>query len=312
MRGKRQKQYRKLMHKYQLTFAFREPYQVLLDAQIIIDAARCKMQLGHLLQQTLHGAIKPMITTCSIRHLYQMPPSPEKEAWIAVAKSAERRRCGHHELEAPLTELECVESVVDPKGNGTNKFRYVVASQDVEIRRKMRGVVGVPLVYISRSVMILEPMAEKSERVKEGEEKAKIKAGLKFRRGAEKRKRDDEEDDDGEEESGKAGEARDRDVEEPAKKKVKAKGPKGPNPLSVKKAKKEEPTSKNKQGDERAATRRATKADSQAADRGELAATANDESGHGVTDETRKRKRKRKPKDATAGAEATSVADGED
>lgn len=310
MKGKRSKQYRKLMEKYQLTFQFREPYQVLLDSEIITAASRFKMNLGHMLQNTLHGEIKPMITQCSIRHLYNAPNSPDKEGWITVAKAAERRRCGHHELEHPLTELECISSVVDPKGSGSNKFRYVVASQDLEVRRKMREVVGVPLVYIARSVMILEPMADKTERVKEGEEKAKIKAGLKSRWGAaggEKRKRKREDEDEG----GGA----EVDGEEPAQKKKKAKGPKGPNPLSVRRAKKEEPAKKNKQvEDERAAIRKATKTDPQAAEKATLATTDAGEDANGVTDGTRKRKRKRKPKDTNTGAEAEAATfgDGDD
>lgn len=32
--------------------------------------------------------------------------------------------------EDPLTERECMMSVVDPKGKGENKFRYVVVTQD--------------------------------------------------------------------------------------------------------------------------------------------------------------------------------------
>jgi U3 small nucleolar RNA-associated protein 23 len=79
MRGKRSKQYRKLMHAYALTFGFRAPYQVMLSSTIIRDAARFKMQLGHMLSNTLHGEIKPMITQCCIRHLYNAVPEPGHE-----------------------------------------------------------------------------------------------------------------------------------------------------------------------------------------------------------------------------------------
>lgn len=217
------------MHAYALSFNFREPYQVLLDADIIRDAARFKMKLGSMLENTVHGTIKPMITQCCIRQLYDAEVEPEqkadKENWIEVAKQAERRKCGHHEFEQPLSALECIQSVVDPKGSGTNKHRYVVASQDREIREAMRQIAGVPLIYINRSVMILEPLAAKTEKVREAEEIGKRKAGLRGRPPlavAEKRKREDDQDD--------AGEA--------AVKRKKIKGPKGPNPLSMKKAKK--------------------------------------------------------------------------
>jgi U3 small nucleolar RNA-associated protein 23 len=307
MRGKRSKQYRKLMHAYALTFGFRAPYQVLLSATIIRDAARFKMQLGHMLTNTLHGEIKPMITQCCIRHLYKAVPEPgqerDKEAWIEVAKQAERRRCGHHELEEPLSELECITSVLDPKGSGTNKHRYVVATQEREVRAKMREVAGVPLVYINRSVMVMEPMAQHSAEVREAEEKGKVRAGLKSRRGAEvvsgeKRKVEGE----GEE------------AAESAPKRKKPKGPSGPNPLSVKKPKKEktagEKTAEEKKSvgrkveDERSVLRKAEKQDPQVGEKA-ISAEAVVEGAEGegaASTDGSKRKRKRKPntKDAAA------------
>lgn len=310
MRGKRSKQYRKLMHAYALTFHFRAPYQVLLSSTLIRDAARFKMQLGHMLTNTLHGEIKPMITQCCIRHLYDAVPEPgqerDKEQWIEVAKQAERRRCGHHELETPLSELECIQSVLDPKGSGTNKHRYVVATQDRDVRAAMREVAGVPLVYINRSVMVMEPMAGRSADVREAEEKSKVRAGLKSRRGAEvvvggeKRKADD----DGNEEM-KDGDAA------PAPKRKKAKGPSGPNPLSVKKSKKEKPQQeggeKKSQGrkteDERSAIRKAAKQDPQAGEKALGAEAALGESTSG-----NKRPRKRKPKEAASAPSDEAVA----
>lgn len=55
-------------------------------------------------------------------------------------------------------ELDCIAGVVGPE----NKHKYVVATQDVELRKKLRLVPGVPLVYISRSIVLLETPSEKS------------------------------------------------------------------------------------------------------------------------------------------------------
>ena len=298
MRTKRAKQYKKLLIKYSQTFGFREPYQILVDASIIRSAASFKMRLGSMLSNTLSGEIKPMITQCCIRHLYDLPTTTdaerrEKDEWIEVAKQAERRRCGHHELPEALSALECILSVVDPKGSGSNKNRYVVASQEVEIRTRMRAIAGVPLIYINRSVMILEPMAAKSEQLRASEEKAKVRAGLKGSRPAAngdlKRKRDDEE----------------ADVEMPdrarmiaaaeggglpAQKKQKAKGSKGPNPLSVKKATKPKSAVQEAE-DESAVMRRVAKKDVKAAENVPETELAGEED---ATEAPKKRKRKRK------------------
>ncbi|KAL8700651.1 MAG: hypothetical protein Q9201_005337 [Fulgogasparrea decipioides] len=194
------------------------------------------------LERILHGKVKPMITQCSIRHLYTLPvPQSEKDPLILLAKSMERRRCNHHELENPLSTLECYSNIIDPRKSATNRHRYVVASQEEEVRRFCRGIKGVPLVYVKRSVMILEPMAEGSVGVKEGMERDKFRTGLQGRAG--KRKRDVE----GEQPTGNIGEdheiagvERGEGSEEPMQKKKRVRGPKGPNPLSVKRSKKRE------------------------------------------------------------------------
>ncbi|CCE34521.1 hypothetical protein E4U22_007592 [Claviceps purpurea] len=252
MRGKRSKQYRKLMERFCMTFGFREPYQVLVDAEMVQDSCRFKMELEPALQRTAHGKVKPMITQCEIRKLYAKKNEPGINEAIEVAKSCERRRCGHHpdEYPEPLSTLECFRSVMDPKDSGENKHRYVVASQSQELRRMLRGVRGVPLIYIKRSVMILEPMSDESVQLRAREERKKFRAGIKPTIGKRKRTEKDDDDDEEEEgadhgagEGGKDNETAHKDSNDasstgPAKKKNKRHGPKGPNPLSVKKAKK--------------------------------------------------------------------------
>lgn len=217
-----------------------------MDADIIKDADRFKMDLLGGLERTLHGPVKPstspppshtqystlltlpVITQCSMRHLYASSSEPGMPFVIDKAKTYERRRCGHRpeDFPEPLSTTDCLRSVVDPKESKTNKHRYVVAANDETCRKTMRGVLGVPLVYIKRSVMIMEPMAQDTRGVRGREESGKFREGLK--RGS-KRKREQGEGEGGEKNVGEDG------VKKNAKK---APGPKGPNPLSVRKAKK--------------------------------------------------------------------------
>lgn len=144
-------------------------------------------------------------------------------------------------------------------------------------------------VYISKSVVILEPMATATETAREREEKAKFKAGLKGRRGAnagEKRKREDEEADTEGRDNGiiveqSTGDAR------PQKKR--SKGPKGPNPLSVKKAKKR--TDKPPEGNRKAAAKDSSTDRPRPADAADTSMPEGEESS-----KRRRRRRKHKPK----------------
>ena len=241
MRGKRAKQYRKVMQQFSQTFGFREPYQTLVTASIILDAASMKIDLVPALTRTVRGTgmvlneplpelanylvltdtVKPMITQCCIRHLY----ATKDQTIISSAKEFERKRCGHHLAEQPLSAQECLRSVLSTaKGTPSNPHRYIVAVQEPEIRAELRAIPGVPLIYITRSVMILEPISAVSQDTREKVERSKLWQGIKM---TGKRKREEE-----------LGESVVEKEHTGGRKRVK--GPKGPNPLSVKKPKNRE------------------------------------------------------------------------
>jgi U3 small nucleolar RNA-associated protein 23 len=165
------------------------------------------------------------------------------------------RHCSHNADSTPIDEIECLLSLLSP-GTETkkNKEHYILATAEPLLRKtnpnepkrrwkteedkkeeeamnrskllrsSARSIPGVPIIYVKRSVMVLEPLSSASEMVRDGHERGKFRAGLDLDPALGKRKRDGEEGDDASE------------TEEPKKKR----GPKvkGPNPLSVKKAKK--------------------------------------------------------------------------
>ncbi|KAI0485214.1 Fcf1-domain-containing protein [Xylariaceae sp. FL0804] len=300
MRAKRSKAYKKLMGQYALTFGFREPFQVLMDASFILTATQCKMDLVHMLEITLHGKVKPMITQCCMRHLYNRKSEPSVSEAIEAAKLFERRRCGHHpsDYPEPLPEIECLSSVVDPKDTGVNKFRYCCALNEDEARAEIRAIPGTPLLYIKRSVLIMEPISTVSAKARSRDEKSKFRAELKPAAGSGKRKRvasEADEEGDGDSTQQSAG------ATKPDKKaKKKAYGPKQPNPLSVKKRKKSEPSAgegvipRTHKTEENSIETLGAEGPPEVDRR---AATDND-----GEEETQKRKRRRKHKSKSAGA----------
>ncbi|KAK8440284.1 Small subunit processome component [Candidozyma auris] len=211
MRQKRAKSYKKQMNVYLHTFKFREPFQIIVDDELVLTCNKASFNLTKGLERTIQGEAKPMITQCCMQSLYLT----KDESAIALAKSFERRRCNH--FGNPKPSKECIESIVNI--DGENKHRYVVATQDVELRRKLRGVPGVPLVFMNRSVMVMEPASNATMRAAALSENAKLTGGLNDTKIGYVKK-----DEEGKDES-----------EQPQKKK--RKGPKEPNPLSVKKKK---------------------------------------------------------------------------
>jgi U3 small nucleolar RNA-associated protein 23 len=151
------------------------------------------------------------------------------------------------------------------------------------LRTGARSVPGVPIIYVKRSVMILEPLSLSSERVRLGVEKSKFKMGVEAALSVVsglKRKRGEGQDEE------------DHVVKDRGPKKAKA-----PNPLSMKKPKSREKQRLEDQGRKE--------------HRGG-AGSAHENAGDGETTSNVKTKRKRRHKsaktgDADADAPAASV-----
>lgn len=212
MRQKRAKAYKKQMNIYLHTFKFREPFQTIVDDELVLVCHKGQFDIVKGLNRTIQAETKPMITQCCMQALYLTENQPA----IELAKTFERRRCNHN-IKDPKTPVECIQSIVDI--NGENKHRYIVASQSMKLRRKLRSIPGVPLVFMNRSVMVMEPASDASKRAAALSENAKLQAGLNDKKVGFVDKEEEK-------------------IEEPQKKK--RKGPSEPNPLSVKKKKKEE------------------------------------------------------------------------
>lgn len=232
MRQKRAKAYKKQMATYERDFGFRHPYQVLYSADFLVAARSFQLDAVAGIKRTVQNEVKNMITQCCIKELYDAKADPS----IRLAKSMERRRCGH--VDAPETPTSCILECVGTR----NKNRYIVATQDQKLREKLRRVPGVPLVYINRSVMILEPPSPATLMIKEIREKAKL--GLsqeeaeilgKRKRPASKEVSADATSDNDSSEDESAEKARGQGTEQRPRKT--RKGPPGPNPLSAKKPK---------------------------------------------------------------------------
>ncbi|KXN89861.1 rRNA-processing protein utp23 [Leucoagaricus sp. SymC.cos] len=215
MRQKRTKAYRKLMHLYCQSFGFRQPYQVLVDAEICRTAISQKIDIVNQLGTVLQGEVKPMITQCCIHELYLQGKAQQPAT--DLAKSFERRKCNHKEA---VPGDECLLSVVGDR----NKHRYVIVTLSQLLRAQLRTVPATPIVHINRSVVVLEPPSDTTLQAKARAEEQVLHAM----------------DLDKLHTSNSA-------PEPPPKKK---RGPKGPNPLSVKrKADRAAPSSSGKAKD---------------------------------------------------------------
>ncbi len=224
------------------------------------------MPLYRYLENTLHGKVKPFITKCTLASILGTTDlhTSRRPDFLPPPTELPLRHCSHSEIEGEevevLPEEECLLDLLSGGVTGNqqpkNKQHFVLGTADplvvkdkskksgvlgkvkrpvspsIEggIRAQAREIPGVPIIYVKRSVMILEELSSASLGVRRREEKDKFREGLLGTEGR-KRKRDEdnvEGNDDNKENGGEI---------ETAAPKKKAKGIKGPNPLSVLKKK---------------------------------------------------------------------------
>jgi len=134
---------------YQHSFGFREPYQIIVDGNFIKVAQNSRLDYKSMLQETVVGKTRIMTTNCVINELRTL--GEDFMGAALAAKRLEKRRCTHGGN--PVNAADCIKEII----GDTNQFNYCVATQDLSLRDYLRRIPGIPLIYINRSVMILEP-----------------------------------------------------------------------------------------------------------------------------------------------------------
>ncbi|KAG0687756.1 hypothetical protein C6P40_001925 [Pichia californica] len=225
MRQKRAKQYRKQIQTLKTTFKFKTPIQCVVDDSTLLEAIKANYDLIKGMNTIVQNETKFFITQCCIEHLYES----KNQLAIDLAKRMEKRRCNHKET---LSSFDCIKSITNI--DGENKFRYLVVTQDENLRTSLRNIAGVPLCFLYRSVLVMEPMSKVTKRVVDAVERLKLTQGLNSS-DAGKRLRDIEED----------LQENDESINQPQKKKIKNKI-KGVNPLAMKKKQQKKPNQDSK------------------------------------------------------------------
>lgn len=230
MKGKKYKRSQHAVKNiYEKYFGIRKPYQIIVDAPFCIETLKIKIAPTEAFTEVFGGAVKLMTTPCIQAELAAYDRKNDAGAAF-VARRFEIRRCQHDK--GSKTGSECLKDLISTN----NPHHYCIASQDIELRKDLRKIVGVPLIFILRDTVLMEAPTDKClEVVRKMEGKKLKKVDLEIIKKVTDRivssvsvsgDASDQKDD-----------ADNRKLEKPkAKKKKKKHGIKNPNPLSCKKA----------------------------------------------------------------------------
>eukprot|EP00457_Paulinella_chromatophora_P011131 gb/GEZN01011257.1/.p1 GENE.gb/GEZN01011257.1/~~gb/GEZN01011257.1/.p1 ORF type:complete len:327 (-),score=77.77 gb/GEZN01011257.1/:158-1138(-) len=215
MKYKRYKRIRKFLKLYQLNFKLKPPYKVLMDGEFIQAALEGKIMLKEQIPKLVqddHSA--PFVTKCVLQYLQAGGGFYSGAARIASTLGF--LKCRHKK--GVLSPKDCILLQV-PEGNPDG---LILAAQDLELREAIRRMPAVPLFFIRGSVPVMEAPEGTMQESIVGHVQALNRLSQ------------------SEQTLVSVGSAEHNQQGEEALKKRKRKGPKQPNPLSMKKKKPKE------------------------------------------------------------------------
>ncbi|GAB9466741.1 Rrna-processing protein [Globisporangium polare] len=221
MRYLRAKGIRKALRQFHFLCGIKPPYKLLLDGNFIAMCMQMKVDIHERLPKFLQvkphevqyfipaAALKELeLLGDAMRPAFEVAQSftvVEDDVPVASADSA-----------APVDVTAVIRNIIGER----NDRKFLVATQEVELRKELRAIPGVPLFYLNRSVLVFEDISRATLAIVRQEEKVnRAKLDVNEKRKLEHVAADDKNKDEDEEERRRL-------------KKVRAKGP---NPLSMKK-----------------------------------------------------------------------------
>ncbi|XP_045130019.1 rRNA-processing protein UTP23 homolog [Portunus trituberculatus] len=166
MKIRRQKKSQKILAFFQSNFALQAPYTVLLDATFCRAALEGKVLIKEQIPKYLGAQTKIVTTQCIILEVEKLSKISSKlyGTWIVV-KQFPVHKCGHEGDPVPAS--FCAKSLLGKNNPG----KYIMASQDPELRSHVhQEVVGTPILYLHQSAPTLEKPTKKVYKLSSHEE----------------------------------------------------------------------------------------------------------------------------------------------
>ncbi|PWN99118.1 Fcf1-domain-containing protein [Tilletiopsis washingtonensis] len=116
------------------------PYRVLVDTNFINFSLQNKIELVQGMMDCLYAESIPCITSCVLAELEKLGPKYRIALRVARDPRFERLPCSHKGTYAD----DCIVDRV------TSHKCYMVATCDRELRRRIRKIPGIPLMYIAK------------------------------------------------------------------------------------------------------------------------------------------------------------------
>ncbi|KAK2760391.1 rRNA-processing protein fcf1 [Arachnomyces sp. PD_36] len=133
------------------------PYQILLDTNFLSHTIQHKLDLLPSMMDCLYASCNPIITSCVLSELEKLGPKYRLALRIAKDERFERVKCDHAGKGGGYADDCLVDRVVKDR-------IYIVATNDRDLKRRIRKVPGVPIMSVARGKYVIERLPDAPEK----------------------------------------------------------------------------------------------------------------------------------------------------
>jgi U3 small nucleolar RNA-associated protein 24 len=139
---------------FQYNTALTPPYSVLVDTNFLSHSVQHKLEVIPTMMDCLYAKCTPVITDCVLAELEKLGQKYRLALRIAKDTRFERIKCDHRGTYAD----DClVDRVI--------KHRvYIVATNDKDLKRRIRKIPGVPIMNVARGKYVIERLPDAPEK----------------------------------------------------------------------------------------------------------------------------------------------------
>ncbi|KAI4121435.1 MAG: hypothetical protein LQ347_006858 [Umbilicaria vellea] len=139
---------------FQYNTALVPPYSVLVDTNFLSHTVQHKLELLSTMMDCLYAKCIPIITDCVMAELEKLGQKYRIALRIARDERWERLKCDHKGVYAD----DClVDRVMKHK-------IYIVATNDRDLKRRIRKIPGVPIMSVARGKYVIERLPDAPEK----------------------------------------------------------------------------------------------------------------------------------------------------
>jgi len=178
MRHGRAKTARRTLKFFALNGDIHPPYQVLLDGNFLVTAMRQKIAIKERIRKLLQKEKHELYVTQSVMDELKALPGDEfdaarqfgfEECLILDPDSTPSSKDGEKKSSVTTVADDIIQLVSDGNIN-----KYMVCTQDENLSLTLRRIPNVPMMHITQSLLLLEPVSSASKRTAQRLEKGKL------------------------------------------------------------------------------------------------------------------------------------------